>query len=670
MYWCDLFSYNTNIMALASPTYTPTLHNTGGDLPHEWFCPITYEIMRDPVIAPDTRTYERSNIEEWIRTHGNSPFTREPMRVDQLIPNRALRDLIEKATDTSTEGTEGTDDPSEEHTAPPVKNTIYCLIDRSGSMGLTIDTPGYESDGFSRLDLVKHSVRTIIHSLTPEYALGIATFSVSARMDMVPKRMNGAAKAHAVRVLERIEEYSSTNIWDGIRLIMREHTEGDTPTILLFTDGVSNMDPPRGILETLSREIERTGVVPTIHTLGFGYDIDSVLLHDIANTTGGVFGFIPDCTMIGSVFVNILTHVIASSEGDTRPTEPKWPELVDYLDVFAKKVYDFDGDREKDRIGILIDALMLRYDNTQELRNVCTDIQDVSDDKGQIEKAVSNLDWFVKWGKHYLLSLHLAHKNCVCINFKDASLQNYKTLKFNTTQDIVENAFIDLPPPEPSVRSVREAIASGTQMRTPMSVYYNSASGCFTKDTLVRVCDQRSYKIADDEEQRFKSIDDLSPGDWVVSNNNHSTQIKFITVFRRHTSSVSRLSQSLTISAYHPVRRYNGVNGVIKPKWEFPCEIAGSSEETHDLYNLVLKPNHSGKTMGIIYTPTHECVVFGHGIHTDEVVSHDYFGTHAIVDDIAEENEKQNGNGVINVHRLHEVRDSKTGRVVKYLFNE
>jgi len=44
-----------------------------------FYCPITGVIMKDPVIFPDGYTYEKTAIEEWIKRHGNSPYTRQPM---------------------------------------------------------------------------------------------------------------------------------------------------------------------------------------------------------------------------------------------------------------------------------------------------------------------------------------------------------------------------------------------------------------------------------------------------------------------------------------------------------------------------------------------------------------------------------------------------------------
>eukprot|EP00041_Stephanoeca_diplocostata_P040364 m.1639258 g.1639258 ORF g.1639258 m.1639258 type:complete len:624 (+) comp34183_c0_seq1:239-2110(+) len=58
-------------------------------------CSITMDIMSDPVMAPDGRSYERNAITRWLQTHGTSPVTREPMEVASLISNRALKDAIE-----------------------------------------------------------------------------------------------------------------------------------------------------------------------------------------------------------------------------------------------------------------------------------------------------------------------------------------------------------------------------------------------------------------------------------------------------------------------------------------------------------------------------------------------------------------------------------------------
>lgn len=58
-------------------------------------CPITLEVMRDPVIAGDGHSYERAAMERWLRTHRTSPLTGRAMPSLELLPNHRLRMLIQ-----------------------------------------------------------------------------------------------------------------------------------------------------------------------------------------------------------------------------------------------------------------------------------------------------------------------------------------------------------------------------------------------------------------------------------------------------------------------------------------------------------------------------------------------------------------------------------------------
>ena len=61
-----------------------------------FICYITQEVMKDPVMTPSGRSFERSAIEDWVRKSGTDPLTRKPLRLDQLTPNRALKEAIEQ----------------------------------------------------------------------------------------------------------------------------------------------------------------------------------------------------------------------------------------------------------------------------------------------------------------------------------------------------------------------------------------------------------------------------------------------------------------------------------------------------------------------------------------------------------------------------------------------
>jgi len=53
-------------------------------------CPITQDVMREPVIDKEGNTYEKSAILEWLKTNNKSPITRNVISASELIPNRAL----------------------------------------------------------------------------------------------------------------------------------------------------------------------------------------------------------------------------------------------------------------------------------------------------------------------------------------------------------------------------------------------------------------------------------------------------------------------------------------------------------------------------------------------------------------------------------------------------
>ncbi|XP_073006740.1 E3 ubiquitin-protein ligase PUB23-like [Typha latifolia] len=71
----------------------------GVEVPAYFLCPISLQIMRDPVTLSTGITYDRDSIERWLFSgdHHTCPVTREPLLPDlELItPNHTLRRLIQ-----------------------------------------------------------------------------------------------------------------------------------------------------------------------------------------------------------------------------------------------------------------------------------------------------------------------------------------------------------------------------------------------------------------------------------------------------------------------------------------------------------------------------------------------------------------------------------------------
>jgi hypothetical protein len=72
-----------------------TNNSINQDIPEEFLCPITQELMINPLMSRTGINYEKSAIMEWISKHNNTcPMTRQPLRAKDLVHNRNLQSKI------------------------------------------------------------------------------------------------------------------------------------------------------------------------------------------------------------------------------------------------------------------------------------------------------------------------------------------------------------------------------------------------------------------------------------------------------------------------------------------------------------------------------------------------------------------------------------------------
>ena len=79
-----------------------TVHTggVGADLQPFLQCPISHEIMVDPVVAADGHTYEREALARWLSEKNSSPLTGQPMGT-RMVPNHAVKSMIANLSSTS-----------------------------------------------------------------------------------------------------------------------------------------------------------------------------------------------------------------------------------------------------------------------------------------------------------------------------------------------------------------------------------------------------------------------------------------------------------------------------------------------------------------------------------------------------------------------------------------
>ena len=272
----------------------------------EFRCPITMEIMTDPVIlGDDGNTYERSAITNWLNSNHTSPITRVHADVRNLYPNRALKNLIEtyrtglhhtnsvtsvsvpinkkininshmiSPTELMVE-LEAVVEPTEPNMIPC--DVIYCL-DVSGSMNTeaSVETSAKENDGLTRLDLVKYSTLAGISTMGPNDRVCIITFSDSAKRKCELTNMDNNGKQHVTQILNSLVTEGSTDIWRGLKecinVVNSINDLNRNIIVKLLTDGEPSTEPPQGIVQALQELITLSKLKQSfsINTIGFGY---------------------------------------------------------------------------------------------------------------------------------------------------------------------------------------------------------------------------------------------------------------------------------------------------------------------------------------------------------------------------------------------------------------
>jgi adenylate kinase len=649
---------------------------------------------------------------------------------------------------------------------------ICCVVDISGSMGedAKFQDPNDEtktvSEGMNQLDIVKHAVKTIMHTLTDQDRLAIVSFDSVATTAFSLSEMNEGGRQQALVALEKLQQDGNTDIWAGLLAglealrVPNNVPQSNLPrksAIILLTDGQPNRSPPEGEERALRAYFEK---FPNFHcqvnTFGFGYNLNSKLLHDISVRGRGTFSFIPDAKIVGTCFVSAVANACSTMSqnckvhltckngstfngavsGKYHFDETTWGRVVElgplhygqsrdlvvpmniptlsmatydlsYLEVVVEydnssgdvshKVSFTATDRKSTRNSVaawvrnhvvtkvteIIDLCekgngpdgikemkvligkIAYYDaaakgSSDQDQRIITINSDVS---GRMAKALSTVERFKRWGKHYLRAITRSHQLQIRTNFMDPGLQVYGGSLFKTLDSKGGEIFLTLPikkkdyyyktyhSPQvrqqhyvPPVQQHQQYVPSQpyvppqpvVQAYIPPpdvdnSTYYGgSGGGCFDQNCTVLVVSQVNNNLVPTRLSDLKKSDIVSVVD--LQGNSGVARINCVVKLNRVEETkenylVEFKESGLKITKKHPIR----ING----EWYLPKDFLEKSSD-YDLvpstagcvYNFVLdKRNVLLKVNGI------ECVTYGHGI---ENVHHSFYSTNNVLDTLSQ----------------------------------
>eukprot|EP00930_Biecheleria_cincta_P073279 TRINITY_DN60593_c0_g1_i1.p1 TRINITY_DN60593_c0_g1~~TRINITY_DN60593_c0_g1_i1.p1 ORF type:complete len:572 (-),score=110.65 TRINITY_DN60593_c0_g1_i1:116-1831(-) len=194
---------------------------------------------------------------------------------------------------------------------------VCCLIDVSGSMSsaVTVEVDGQQQDdGLNTLDIVKHATRVVIKSLMKGDRLTIVAFESEAHTYLELTDMDDEGQQKAMDTVESLRTMGSTNVCCGLLAGMDCLRIGNAEpwrkqTLLLLTDGQPNDKKQVEVLRNY-RDTHPNFQLQ-INTFGFGYSLDSDLLLQTSEETGGTFAFVPDALILGTTFVHCVANCLS-----------------------------------------------------------------------------------------------------------------------------------------------------------------------------------------------------------------------------------------------------------------------------------------------------------------------------------------------------------------------
>lgn len=735
-------------------------------------CPITQCVMRDPVQGCDGHTYERSAIMSALAIKQESPMTRQRMTINDLKPNVALRFLCDNynvwigASPVTSPVTSPVLTPEKkltlDHTMTSnstisnkllltfdvngesnnhLSQDIVLVIDRSGSMQSQVEAKDVNGqnleNGLSIQDIVNHSAKTIVQTLDPQSRICIIKFDNN--IDVVTPLMcaTDANKVQIMASINTIKPGGQTNIWGALeralQILEGRDDKSRNSAILMLTDGIPNVSPAHGEVETLKRLRKTKNFTCPIYTFGFGYNLQTTLLYDLAKYSNGGNAHIPDGNMIATVFCNfiatILCTVVMNLQLHVVPKEHNSATFgnllvgdyaYSYDPINQKYVYDIGTVQLQQERAIVLnvedkidfdyyytytignegytsattsvnastiarcvnnEALISQnyrastveyirkminctrignhlstqacYDELVKLleANKCASsaqfvnglLKNIKGDfanVGQVKLAIDQ-KYFKRWGEFYLDQLSRSLNQQIKPNFKDEGCM-FGGAIFEALVDKSSDIFNNLEPPKPSLvvqqnsgNMFYRSLNLAPQAPISMSAYNDPRGGCVDAYCTIAMFNGTSKLLKD--VQKFDIIKS-------IDNNNKVVGAKVLCVVETMIVSGYRDYvdvNGLLITPWHPIKY--GLHGKAE-EWIFPGEYFSTySYTSSSMITLVLENHH------IMFINGVKCITLGHNFTHHPKLSHPYYGTAKVIENLMANFPQDYANGRIVV---------------------
>lgn len=544
---------------------------------------------------------------------------------------------------------------------------VIIIMDDSGSMG----EPAANSDearGYERNDFSRQGAKLTVNGAPDGMYMGVIKFNSTASVVHAPVKIESGTRQKVLDSIDAIYPNGGTQIFSALQeagkmAAQMKELYGITKVhVILFTDGEDGTLQDSNVESYLSR-LKVDGEYPfTMDTVGFGPNANTQLLVKMASLCGGTYALCFDASMVGTIFGRAIARTYLGSEafGIYEPDGPKSSEYYRFKDIYNEfrielsrlllAPYRMLDDRVQavNSFNFKLEAWMRDPSNqpTEQTNPdwfgfICGLHSDLND---QIRLAISDPNYWTKWGKAYWQMVGIALEKQYSPNFKDNCLQIFGSPLAKAEYDRISLIYDEMPMVRPS--NTRELQRRTAPIAVTSAAFNYASSGCFHQEACVL--------LSTGEYVKFKQVEQMiKEGKRVVfiSKNPANPELVelecLIKTDRRGMKTQFCKIDSLVLTPTHPVMLPD------RTQWFHPRTVVGGFYEEYVdcVYNVVLKPVHgSGARAQSVNVDGYECIALAHGItYEEDPVAHDTFwGSEAIVDAIKGLYPDQYSSGLVN----------------------
>jgi uncharacterized protein YegL len=549
---------------------------------------------------------------------------------------------------------------------------LVLIMDKSGSMGEPASND-VECAGFTRNDFARQGGMLCVNACPESMYMACVAFDSTANVVSKTMQMSSTNKTNMCDNIKTIRPSGGTDIFSAMEETKRVINEAKdiygikNVYVIMFTDGEDSKLNETNVSSYFDSLKTNGEFNFSMDTVGFGPSANTQLLVKMAGLCNGTYALCFDASMVGTIFGRATARTYLGSEAfgiyeNFQIKSSEYYNLKNTYHMFRTELSQLLLNPNYRMLAERVHAVntfntkmedWLGSNNPKEITDpdwygmICSLHADLND---QIRMAVSDANYWTKWGKAYWQTMGIALEKQYAPNYKDNSLQGFGSETAKKEYDRISKLYDEMSMIAPS--NTYDIKNRTTAIPLTSAAFNDPYSGCFHPNSTLLLSNGNLISVSDLEVK-------LLAGEqvFVVSSTHGNVPIEAIlkTNTSQQKTNFCKIGNTV-LTPTHPI--------LLNNRWFYPKSVANVYEEqVMFVFNIILGINPITK---VRYTSLlvndNECIALAHAIQNDPIATDCFWGSELLVDQLKSLYQTEYSKGVINFNHKFK-RNKVTGWV-------